>query len=214
MTLAVARALLRLARACLGERHAEWAAAMEAEFDTAAAAGEGLPFAFGCVAAACRTMFTGEQGHFLLTSYALVLGILLPMAALQIGCALFGLPYLYPDQHGLAGALLERSPRQDLLQGVYQSAIPALALLQIMIGLGHLRVGWLTLERDWTGATRWGSACLAATVTLVLFMAALFLDGRQVLLQGAVLAVELTTIAIVARWHAQLLKGRLQAQPH
>lgn len=212
MTLFVPRALLRLARACLGEPHADWPSAMEAELDEAVAAGEALPFAFGCLTAAGRAMFTSERGHFLLTSYALVLGVLLPMAALQIGCALFGLPYLYPDQHGLAGALLERSPRQDLLPAVYQAAIPALALLQGMIGLAHLRVGWLTLERDWSGATRWGSACLAATITLVLFMAALFLDGRQVVLQGAVLAVELITITIVARWHAQLSSRRMQAR--
>ncbi|MGN7999069.1 hypothetical protein [Sphingomonas sp. 22176] len=212
MTLFVARALLRLARACLGERHADWASAMEAELDVAAAAGEALPFALGCLTAAWRAMFTSEQGHFLLSSYALVLGMVLPMAALQIGCALFGLPYLYPDQHGLAGALLERSPRQDLLPSVYQAAIPALALLQVMIGLGHLRVGWLTLERDWAGATRWGSICLAATITLILFMAALFLDGRQVVLQGTVLAIELATIAAVARWHVQLSSGRPQVQ--
>ncbi|MHA6721342.1 hypothetical protein ACX40Y_18065 [Sphingomonas sp. RS6] len=212
MILFVARGLLRLARACLGERHVEWAAAMEAELDEAAAAGEALPFALGCLTAASRRMFTGEQGHLLLTSYALVLGMVLPMAALQIGCALFGLPYLYPDQHGLAGALLERSPRQDLLPGVYQAAIPALALLQAMIGLGHLRVGWLTLERDWAGATRWGSICLAATITLILFMAALFLDGRQVVLQGTVLAIELATIVAVARWHVQLSSGRAQAR--
>lgn len=209
MKIAICRALLRLASACLGKRHAEWACAMEAEFDTARSEGAPLTFAFGCLLAAGRTMLSGEEGRFVLTSYGLVLGLLLPMAALQIGCALFGLPYLYPDRQGLAGALWMVGPYETLLRGVYQAAIPTLAGLQLLIGLGHLRVGWLLLERDWSAAMRWSSMTLSASATLVVFMGVLFLNGQQALLQGAVLGIELGIIAAVARWHGQLMSGEV-----
>lgn len=199
----LARMMVRVAAALLGERNRDWAVAMEAELDTAIADGAPLQFASGCLVAAVRGLLTAEEGRFLLTSYAVVLGVLLPMAALQIGCALFGLPYLYPGQHGLAGAMIDGGPQEGLLRGVYQSAIPTLALLQLLIGLGHVRIAWVVLERDWAAALRSGSLSLSASATLVAFMSVLFIDGRQALLQGAVLAIELATIAIVARWHAQ-----------
>lgn len=203
MKLSFARALLRFAAACLGERKRDWAMAMEAELEAAIAEGAPVRFAFGCAVAAGRSLFAAEEGHFVLTSYAVALGVLLPMAALQIGCALFGLPYLYPGQHGLVGALIDGGLQESQLRGVYQAAIPALTLLQLLIGLGHLRIAWVVLERDWAAALRWGSLSLAASATLVMFMSVLFIDGRQALLQGVVLAIELATIASVARWHAR-----------
>lgn len=204
----LSRALLALAQCCLGESRREWGAAMRAELETALAEGRPIGFAAGCLAAALRELVTREEGRFTLTSYALVLGLLLPMAALQIGCALLGLPYLYPHQLGLAGALLEGSAHEPLLRSIYQSAIPSLALLQLLVGLGHLRIAWTMLEGDWRAVTRLATLTLAAVATLLLFMGVLFLDGSQVLRQGGVLAIELATIAIVARWHAQLVPAR------
>ena len=200
----VSRAMMALAVCCLGESRREWAMAMRSEFETAVTEGKPLLFATGCLAAAWRELLTREEGRFVLTNYVLVLGLMIPMAALQFGCALFGLPYLYPGQSGLSGALLEGGAHEALLRGVYQAAIPSLALLQLVIGLGHLRIAWVMLNRDWTGVTRSGMRLLAAAATLILFMGVLYLNSIQALLQGAVLAVELATISMMARWHAQL----------
>jgi len=49
--------------------------------------------------------------------------------------------------------------------------------------------------------------------TLVLFMSALFLDCSRALLQGAVLAVELATVWMIARWHAQLSPAARSEHP-
>ncbi|KRC79031.1 hypothetical protein [Sphingomonas sp. Root241] len=204
MTAAVSRAVMALAVCCLGESRREWALAMQVEFETAVAEGKPLLFAMGCLAAAWREMLTREEGRFALTNYALVLGLMIPMAALQIGCALLGLPYLYPGGNGLSGALLEGGAHEPVLRSVYQAAIPSLALLQLLIGLGHLRLAWVMLERDWAGVTRLATLTLAAAATLVLFMGVLFLNGTQALLQGAVLVIELATVWKVARWHAHL----------
>lgn len=211
MRAAASRAIMTLAVCCLDESRREWSAAMLAEFETVVADGKPLQFATGCLTVAWREMLTREKGHFVLTNYALVLGVMIPMAALQIGCALFGLPYLYPGQHGLSGALLEGGTHEELLRSVYQAAIPSIALLQLLIGLGHLRIAWVMLNRDWTEVMRSGMRTAAAAATLVLFMGVLFLDSTQALLQIAVLTIELATISIVARWHAQLFPaGQLE----
>lgn len=201
---AMARAVMTLAVCCMGESRREWALAMQVEFEVAAAEGRPLRFAIGCLATAGRELLTREEGRFVLTSYALALGLMLPMAALQIGCALLGLPYLYPGQKGLAGALLDGGVQEPLLRSVYQAAVPSLALLLLLLGIGHLRVAWAMLEGDWSRVKRMGALMLAAAATLVIFMGALFLDGTQAVLQGGVLGIELATVSVVARWHAQL----------
>lgn len=203
MTAAIARAIMALAACCTDARHRQWSAAMRAEFEVALLDGHALRFATGCLAAAWRTMLTREEGWFTLSSYALTLGIMLPMAALQIGCALFGFPYLYPGEGGLAGALLEGRAHEGLLRGTYQHAVPSLSFLLLMLGVAHLRIAWAMLERDWACVRRWGGGALAAAVTLLLLMAVLFLDAGQAMLQAVVLAIELATVTIVAQWHAQ-----------
>lgn len=203
MTTFLARAMLALAAATMGERHEGWARAMAGEVAAAAAEGKALSFAFGCLIAAWRAALTSSHGRFLLTSYAVAIGILLPMAALQIACVGFGLSYLYPGDHGLAGALLDGMATKWLWP-FYQSAGPVLALLQLAIGIGHVRLAWVMLERDWTRALRWSARTLAASTTLIVFMGALFLNVRQSLIMGAVVGVELAILLIVSSWHADL----------
>lgn len=204
MKTALARAVMALAAACLGESRRQWGLAMQAEFESAAADGKPLLFAIGCLAAAWRALLTREEGRFVLTNYALALGLMIPMAALQIGCAVFGLPYLYAGQDGLRGALLDGGAQEGLLRSVYQAAVPSLSLLLLLVGVGHLCIAWAMLERDWARVRRMGALTLAAAATLIIFMGALFLDSSQALLQAAILAIELATVCVVARWHAQL----------
>lgn len=209
MKTAVARAVMALAMASLSESRREWSLAMQVEFETAVVEGKPLLFATGCLTAAWREVMTREEGRFLLTNYALALGLMIPMAALQIGCAVLGLPYLYPGQTGLGGALLQGGAQEILLRGVYQAAVPSLSLLLLLLGLGHLRIAWAMLDRDWRRAQRTGMLTLAAAATLIIFMGTLFLDGRQAMLQAAVLAIELATLSVVVRWHAQLFPATL-----
>jgi len=204
MKVSISRAVMALAVCVLGESRREWARAMRAEFEAAEEDGSPLLFALGCLAAAGRELLTREEGRFVLANYALALGLMLPMAALQIGCALAGLPYLYGRPDGLRGALIDGGTQELLLRGVYQAAVPSLSLLLLLVGIGHLRIAWAMLERDWARVMRMGSLTLAAAATLILFMAALFLDGSQALLQATILAIELATVAVVARWQAQL----------
>ncbi len=69
------------------------------------------------------------------------------------------------------------------------------------------------LDRNWDRVRRIGTLSLAASATLVIFMNVLFLDCSQALLQGGVLAIELATIAVVVRWHAQLFTAAVAEHP-
>jgi len=202
MMLAFSRALMALACHCLGEGRREWAQAMQGEFDVAIEDRRSLPFAIGCLWGALRELPLREEGRFVLTNYTLALCIMLPMAAVQIGCAVFSLPYLFAGHAGLQGTL---APGQaQLFGGAYRAAIPSLTILLLLSGAGQLRIAWLMLERDWSRVTSTGMAILAAVATLILFMGSVFLDAGQTVTQGAVLAIELAVLAGLSRWHAEL----------
>lgn len=213
MNAPLSRAIMAMAICCLDPSRRQWSAAMRAEFEAVAIEGKPLPFALGCLAAAWREMLTREQGRFTLTNYALALGLMIPMASVQIGCALFGFPYLYPGREGLAGALLEGAEHEILIRNVYQAAVPILALLLLLLGFGHLRIAWAMLERDWARVGRMGTLMLAAAVTLIIFMSVLFLNSSQAVLQAGVLAIELATVWTVMRWHAQLVSVGVMEHP-
>lgn len=200
MTGLIARAVMALAVCCIDARRRDWADAMQAEFASAQAEGHGLSFAFGCLATAGRQMVASEEGWQTLTSYALILAIMLPMAALQIGCALFGFPYLYPDHSGMPSAMVDLPSYERQMRGVYQAAVPALAILMILLGAGQLRIAWAMLERDWGRVRRFSLMSLAAAVTLIVLMYLLLLDGRQALLLSGILSIELASLIVLAGW--------------
>lgn len=202
MKLILARALMVLACRCLGESRRDWGRAMLAEFDVATTNGVPLIFAVGCLIGALRQMPASHEGRFVLTTYALALGIMLPMAAVQIGCAVFGLPYLFPGLGGLGGTL---SPAQEIIAGgAYRAAVPSLAALLLVSGIGQLRIAWLLLERDWRRVTTTGLAILAAIATLVIFLGSLFLDASQAVVQGGILSIELLVLVGLSQWSADL----------
>lgn len=204
---------MALATALLAGRRAGWASAMRAEYRIASADGDAFGFAFGCLAAAWRDTLSSTEGRYALTNYAMAIAIMVPMAGVQIGCAAFGFPYLYPNEQGLPGALLEGGAHEGLLRSIYLAAIPALALIQVLTGIGHLRLAWLLVERDWPGVVRWGAWTIAAAIALILFMGVLFLDSRQALMQGGILAVEILILVLAARRHAELNAAKGTPRP-
>lgn len=203
MKLSMSRAIMALAMAWMGDDRRDWTAAMSAEFEIAADDGRALSFAAGCLWTAGRELVVSAQGRFVMTSYAVALGIMLPVAALQIACAVFGLTYLYPGHHGLSGAMMDGMSTM-WMRGFDRSAGPMLALLQLAIGIAHLRLAWLLLERDWPAATRWSVGMLAVSTTLILFMGALFIDVRQAAIMGVVVAFEFAILLMLSSRHDDL----------
>jgi hypothetical protein len=203
MRTAVARAMMTLAARSLGESRQDWALAMRAEFGAATEHRRPLAFAAGCLMAAWRQMPAQAQGRFVLANYALALGMLIPMAGVQFACAA-GSSYLFAGQAGLYAVLTPGGAQNPYLADAHRSAIPASLALWLILGIGHLRLAWAVLERDWPRVKSAAALTMAASATLVLFTALLFLDDVSVLLQAILLAVELSLIYAAARWHGRL----------
>ena len=194
MTQAAAKAVMTLATSCLGENRREWAFAMEGEFEAAIEDGKPLAFATGCLIAAWREMPKQAEGRLVLANYALALGLLIPMAVLQFMQAV--------------GVTLTIGDNQNpYLAWSQLTAAPILLILWLLLGIGHLRLAWVLVERDWSGVMRVGALIGAAMVTLFLFMGVLFLDIDALLSQVAALAFELMAILATARGQARLLSS-------
>ena len=194
---------MSLAVCCLGESRREWALAMQGEFEAAIEDGRPLAFAAGCLIAAWREMPTQEQGRFVLANYALALGLLVPTAGLQFACVI-GFPRSYLGQAGLYALLAPGSARDPYLADAHAAAIPTLLLLWVLLGVGHLRIAWVLLERDWSRVISTAALTVAVSATLVIFTGVLLLDDAAVGLQAVLLAMELSAIFASARWHASL----------
>jgi hypothetical protein len=206
MKAGVSRALMSLATYSLGESRREWAFAMQAEYEAADEAGAPLAFAAGCLIAAWCEMPNREEGRLALANHALALGLLIPVACLQFACAI-GL------FTGHGGLLAFGGSPDPYLAGPQLGAIPALIILWLVLGVGHLRLAWVLVERDWPSVVKVGALMAAATVTLFGFMGVLFLDATPLLRQAAVLAIEFMAVLAAARWHARLFPNAAPEQP-
>lgn len=202
MKTSIARAMVTLASACMEEKHREWGLAMQAELEEAIAASKPLRFAVGCLAASLRRMPVHNEGRFSLTAHAFALGLLIPVAALQTGLALFGFP------HSLARGSALTSGQNALLGGMYHATIPLLVVLMLVLAIGHLGMAWLLLNRDWQRVVKAGALTLSTMIAIVTFMSVLNLEVGLALLQCAILMVELAVLGGLASWHADLLQPR------
>lgn len=202
MRTSIARAMVTLASACMEEKHSEWGLAMQTELEEAIEAGKPLRFAVGCLAASLRRMPVHNEGRFSLTAHAFALGLLIPVAALQTGLALFGFP------HSLARGSALTSGQNALLGGMYHATIPLLVVLMLVLAIGHLGMAWLLLNRDWQRVVKAGALTLSTMIAIVTFMSVLNLEVGLALLQCAILMVELAVLGGLASWHADLLQPR------
>lgn len=207
MIAALSRALMTLAVRGFGEHRREWAAAMQAEFEVASKDGQALPFAFGCLLGACRELPEHEEGRFTLACHLLVLVAVVPASALLTSSILAGFPEAFFRIGGIGGVLPATEPSPLINEG-NRFGLPALALLVLLIAALKLWIGWLALDRDWVRLRGAAALTAAATVTLVLISALLFFDAVAGLAQLALLAVELTAVMGLARWHSRLSAPR------
>lgn len=209
----LSRTLMKLAVHTLGHRRQEWALAMEAEFEAAQQDGQPLAFAFGCLIAAYRELPAHEEGRFAMASQVLALAVIVPVAALMISSLLSGFPASYLGHPGGDGLLATDGGQGPLLNEANRSAVPALAMLVLLLASLNLRIAWLALDRDWTGLASAGALSAAATAALVILSAVVFVDHVAAVAQMAVLTVELAAAWGLARWHTRSFSsGRAEPQ--
>ncbi len=200
MIMLMSRILMAMAVRCLGAHRHEWGLAMEAELDAAGQDGKPLRFAAGCLLGALRELPQHESGRFALWSYALALGLMLPMATLLIFGVLFDFPYSYLMQMQAMGLPKGNGDAAMFLHEANRAALPSLALLIVFLGVGHLRIAWDMLERDWARVAVAARINAAITATLAVFTGLVFSCTVPVFLQVMALAVELGLVALMARW--------------
>jgi hypothetical protein len=199
---------MSLAKSCFGADRQEWARAMEVEFEVALVDGKPLSFAMGCLLAAWREMPAQKEGRFALVSHAFAILVLIPMAALQVACAV-RLPFFLQGSGGLYGMLAVHDAQKPYADSSILGAAPTLLALWLTLALCHLRLAWALLDRDWRLAAKTAALTGSALASLTIFTGVLFLDATEVALQAAVLAVELCAIYATAQWHARLFADRL-----
>jgi hypothetical protein len=179
---------------------------MEAEFEAAVEDGKPFAFATGCLIAAWREMVNHDEGRLVLANYALALGLLLPMAALQFVRAI-GVSSIFHGQESPYGLLALGAGASPYLVWSQISAVPALLILWLLLGIAHLCLAWVLVEGDWARVVKFGAVIGAVTVTLLLFAGVLLLDLSSFILQATELGIELAAIAGAARWQARLLSN-------
>jgi hypothetical protein len=187
-----------LAVRCFGKSRHEWARAMQIEFYTAVPAERRLPFATGCLIAACREMPRHHEGRLSLTSHALALAFLLPMAAmLLLNAGRLGHSALVYGGVDLAGS------QNPFLAGGQLAAAPSLLLLWLMLAAAHLSLAWVLLEKDWSRVFKVSAMIVAGTTTLAIYVGVLFLNDTRLALLALATAIELTAVYAIARWNSQ-----------
>ena len=204
MSLTLARLVLLLAMRCLGARHAAWAQAMSVEFEVAAKDKRALSFALGCLGGAWRIMPAHADGRFMLSSHALALGVLVPVAAMLALAALFGFPFVAATT-GIDGYLSGSGEHLFLLNAGSRGIAPSLTLLVLLMAACHLPLAWWVLDRDWerVGIALRFAAALVTTLTIMTCCAAL--DATRLLLPIGVMTLELAAVAALTRWHDRLI---------
>ena len=204
MTAGVPRAVMALAVCCLGDRRREWAFAMQAEFEAARQDGKPLRFAIGCLLGALRDLPSHAAGRFVLSSHALALGVMVPIAAILIFGVLSDFPYAYLMQAWARDLPAAGGDSVLLLNEANRAALPPLAVLVVFLGVGHLRLAWDMLECDWARVGVAARANAAITVTLAIFTGVAFSCTAPILFQVTGLVVELAAVAAMTRWYGRL----------
>jgi len=201
MSVNVSRALVALAARSLGGRRRIWAEAMEAELEAAIEDGRPLPFAIGCLFAAWRELPGFPEGRITLTTHALAIGVIVPLAGLSFWAALLGYPYLAFGHVGVSGFVAGRSDQIPLLTVGQWASAPALTLLVLLQSAGQLQLAWFLLDRNWERVGAVGHLNAATLTTLLLVTGMLGILDTSILVPITALTAETLVLLALARWH-------------
>ncbi len=177
---------------------------MEAEFEAAVEDRRPFLFALGCLFAAWREIGKHSEGRLVLANYALALGLLIPMAALQFQQAAGFLSSAGGPPFGVPSPA--DGPNLYLIWS-QNSAIPVLLITWLLLGMTHLCLAWMLVEGDWPRIVKCGTLIGAAMITLSLLMSVLMLDLSSLTAQVAELAIEFVALVSISRWHIRVLAG-------
>jgi hypothetical protein len=179
---------------------------MAAELEVAEKEGRPLRFALGCLTGAWRMMPAHAEGRFVLTSYALSLAVLIPVAGMLMLAATSGFPF-FASSDGVDGYLSGSGAHVLLLNAGNLTVAPSLTLLMLLMAALHLPLAWWVLDGDWDRVGAAGRFGAAIATTLLMVTSCAGLDASRLLLPIGVLAAEMGAIRALTRWHHRLFDG-------
>jgi len=200
----LAQFIIALASRTLGARNATWAQAMRAELDAATEDGRALRFASGCLLASWRELPRFSDGRLVLVSYALAVGLIVPLAALWLWLGVLGFPYLALGDVGIWGFIAGRSEQIPLLLVGQWGLAPALTLVILLQSAGQLLLAWFLLERNWTRVSAVARFNAAPLPTLLIVTGMIAVAGTGILFGIAALITETLAVLALAWWHDHL----------
>jgi hypothetical protein len=200
----LARITVELAGRTLGARNAVWAQAMRAELDAAIEDGRALRFASGCLLAACRELPRFSDGRLLFVSYALAVGLIVPLAGLWLSLGVLGFPYLAFGNAGFWGFIAGRSEQIPVLLVGEWALAPALTIAILLQSAGQLLLAWFLLERNWTRVSAVARFNAATLTSLVVVTSVIAVTGTGIFLGIAALITETLAVLALAWWHDHL----------
>ncbi|MBW6530403.1 hypothetical protein KZ820_06620 [Sphingomonas sp. RRHST34] len=199
MSASLSRMVMAVAIASLGPHRYGWKLAMEAELEEVMAEGQGLPFATGCLLTAWRELPAHVEGRLVLASYTLVLGLILPAAALLLAGVFAGYPYLLAYGTQATSSFAGSQMLMPWLNAGNAAAMPALTLIVLLRIASDVLAAWFAAERDWTrtaAAQRFGAA---TTLTLATSAGLVLLDATCALLPALTLVLDVLAVALLRR---------------
>jgi hypothetical protein len=200
----LSRCVMALAIAGLGDRNHEWGLAMQGEFEASIDDGRPLFFAFGCLLGAWRMRLANPDGRFALASYALAVGLILPLASVLAVGAIVGFPYLDFAQDNVVGILAIDGAPTTLLNDGNRAAASSLSMVVLLLAGTSVLIAWAILDQNWVCVAAVERLTVAATLTLLVFVGLLGFDETRMVLPILGFVAQHVVVLMLMRWHWRL----------
>ena len=202
----LSRCVMALAIVGLGDRNREWGLAMQGEFEASIDDGRPLFFAFGCLLGAWRMRLSDPDGRFALASYALAVGLILPLASVLAVGAIVGFPYLDFAQDNVVGILALGGAPTTLLDDGNRAAASSLSMVVFLLAGTSVLIAWAILDRNWVRVAAVEQFAAAAALTLIMFVGLLGFDETRMILPilGFVAQHVVVMMLMLMQWHWRL----------
>jgi hypothetical protein len=200
----LSRCVMALAIAGLGDRNREWGFAMQGEFEVSIDDGRPLVFAFGCLLGAWRMRLADPDGRFALASFALAVGLILPLASVLAVGAIVGFPYLDFAQDNVVGILAVDGAPTTLLNDGNRAAASSLSMVVFLLAGTSVLIAWAILDRNWIRVAAVERLTVAATLTLLVFVGLLGFDETRMILPILGFVAQHLVVLMLMQWHWRL----------
>ena len=144
------------------------------------------------------------DGRFAPASYALAVGLILPLASVLAVGAIVGFPYLDFAQDNVVGILAIDGAPTTLLNDGNRAAATSLSMVVFLLAGTSVLIAWAILDRNWVRVAAVERLTVAATLTLLVFVGLLGFDETRMVLPILGFVAQHVVVLMLMRWHWRL----------